>query len=137
MIGIITLANVLLLTPAAKRYAAPQPDWAGRAEHPSDSSDPRREDTATPPKEIALPRVTVAAIREQKMDDPPDLTVAHERLSIAGTVLDRQGERLAAIEVSAAPHGAFTNQVDPAARGQNTMTDSAGGFRFGDFAGRD
>ena len=58
---------------------------------------PRREDTATPPKEIALPRVTVAAIREQKMDDPPDLTVAHERLSIAGTVLDRQGERLAAI----------------------------------------
>jgi protocatechuate 3,4-dioxygenase beta subunit len=77
------------------------------------------------------PDMAADARAEQRHSAPDDSTGL---LSIAGSVLNQQGERLAGIAVIAEPRQAFADESEKVAAEQRTASDPAGRYRFSGLA---
>ena len=102
--------------------------------------------TALPANKISALQVQSTAPRTNKIDktDSPVISTNDAQsadkqvdtvgpsvlLSIAGSVLNSQGEQLANIEVIASPRRVFSSEADKQAAEQTTISDMAGHFRF-------
>ena len=115
LLGVVAI-SVLLITPRSNQDVTSQSLQA--------------QPTAPPANEINRTSPPVITTDAQPADAPVGSVDPSGLLSIAGSVLNPQGERLADIEIIAAPRRVFINEEDKQAAEQRTTSDVAGHFRF-------